>query len=98
MNIDHMVYHWVDSAGDQYGCGTYPPRNGFSVILTKTIYGSIRSLQVVINSFTLSIGNVWNGLARRRVPSKKKQFHTVLETKGSLSRYVAQTDSLRYSH
>ncbi|MBV1895728.1 MAG: LuxR family transcriptional regulator [Rhodobacteraceae bacterium] len=21
--IDHMVYHWVDSAGDQYGCGTY---------------------------------------------------------------------------
>ncbi len=25
MNVDHMVYHWVDSAGDQYGCGTYPP-------------------------------------------------------------------------
>lgn len=23
--IDHMVYHWVDSAGDQYGCGTYDP-------------------------------------------------------------------------
>lgn len=23
--IDHMVYHWVDSAGDQYGCGTYSP-------------------------------------------------------------------------
>lgn len=22
-SIDHMVYHWVDSAGDQYGCGTY---------------------------------------------------------------------------
>lgn len=22
-NVDHMVYHWVDSAGDQYGCGTY---------------------------------------------------------------------------
>lgn len=22
MNVDHMVYHWVDSAGDQYGCGT----------------------------------------------------------------------------
>lgn len=21
--IVHMVYHWVDSAGDQYGCGTY---------------------------------------------------------------------------
>lgn len=21
--IDHMVYHWVDSSGDQYGCGTY---------------------------------------------------------------------------
>lgn len=21
--IDHMVYHWVDSAGEQYGCGTY---------------------------------------------------------------------------
>jgi len=21
--IDHVVYHWVDSAGDQYGCGTY---------------------------------------------------------------------------
>lgn len=21
--IDHFVYHWVDSAGDQYGCGTY---------------------------------------------------------------------------
>lgn len=21
--IDHMVYHWVDSAGDHYGCGTY---------------------------------------------------------------------------
>jgi len=23
--IDHIVYHWVDSAGDQYGCGTYDP-------------------------------------------------------------------------
>jgi DNA-binding CsgD family transcriptional regulator len=21
--IDHIAYHWVDSAGDQYGCGTY---------------------------------------------------------------------------
>jgi len=21
--IDHIVYHWVDSAGAQYGCGTY---------------------------------------------------------------------------
>ena len=21
--IDHLVYHWVDSRGDQYGCGTY---------------------------------------------------------------------------
>ena len=21
--VDHIVYHWVDSAGDQYGCGTY---------------------------------------------------------------------------
>ena len=21
--INHVVYHWVDSAGDQYGCGTY---------------------------------------------------------------------------
>ena len=24
-NVDHMVYHWVSGAGDQYGCGTYPP-------------------------------------------------------------------------
>lgn len=21
--VAHVVYHWVDSAGDQYGCGTY---------------------------------------------------------------------------
>ena len=21
--VDHMVYHWVDSTGEQYGCGTY---------------------------------------------------------------------------
>ncbi|MDR9485064.1 MAG: autoinducer binding domain-containing protein [Sediminimonas sp.] len=21
--VDHMVYHWVNSDGDQYGCGTY---------------------------------------------------------------------------
>jgi DNA-binding CsgD family transcriptional regulator len=21
--VDHIVYHWVDSAGAQYGCGTY---------------------------------------------------------------------------
>ena len=21
--VNHVVYHWVDSAGDQYGCGTY---------------------------------------------------------------------------
>ncbi|AVO38104.1 helix-turn-helix transcriptional regulator [Pukyongiella litopenaei] len=21
--VDHMVYHWVDSVGEQYGCGTY---------------------------------------------------------------------------
>ena len=21
--VEHVVYHWVDSAGDQYGCGTY---------------------------------------------------------------------------
>tara|TARA_B110000908_G_C10253007_1_gene453417 strand:+ start:2368 stop:3057 length:690 start_codon:yes stop_codon:yes gene_type:complete len=23
VGVDHMIYHWVDSAGDQYGCGTY---------------------------------------------------------------------------
>ena len=23
LNVDHIAYHWVDSAGDQYGCGTY---------------------------------------------------------------------------
>lgn len=23
-DVDHMVYHWVSAAGDQYGCGTYP--------------------------------------------------------------------------
>lgn len=23
--IDHVVYHWVSAAGDQYGCGTYSP-------------------------------------------------------------------------
>ena len=23
LKIDHIAYHWVDSAGDQYGCGTY---------------------------------------------------------------------------
>jgi len=21
--VDHMIYHWVGSSGDQYGCGTY---------------------------------------------------------------------------
>lgn len=21
--VEHIVYHWVDSAGEQYGCGTY---------------------------------------------------------------------------
>ena len=21
--VDHIVYHWVSAAGDQYGCGTY---------------------------------------------------------------------------
>lgn len=24
--IDHIVYHWVSSDGEQYGCGTYDPR------------------------------------------------------------------------
>lgn len=24
-SVDHMVYHWVNSNGDQYGCGTYTP-------------------------------------------------------------------------
>lgn len=23
--VDHLVYHWVNSQGDQYGCGTYAP-------------------------------------------------------------------------
>ncbi|WP_457771325.1 helix-turn-helix transcriptional regulator [Phycobium rhodophyticola] len=23
--VDHLIYHWVSSAGDQYGCGTYSP-------------------------------------------------------------------------
>lgn len=23
--VDHMVYHWVSGAGEQYGCGTYAP-------------------------------------------------------------------------
>jgi DNA-binding CsgD family transcriptional regulator len=23
--VDHIVYHWVSSAGEQYGCGTYSP-------------------------------------------------------------------------
>nr|WP_127112767.1 LuxR family transcriptional regulator [Shimia sediminis] len=22
--VDHLVYHWVSSNGEQYGCGTYP--------------------------------------------------------------------------
>ncbi|WP_425277784.1 helix-turn-helix transcriptional regulator [Roseivivax isoporae] len=22
--VDHMVYHWVNSDGEQFGCGTYP--------------------------------------------------------------------------
>jgi DNA-binding CsgD family transcriptional regulator len=25
LDVDHLIYHWVDSAGDQYGCGTYSP-------------------------------------------------------------------------
>jgi len=25
LRVDHMVYHWVSGAGDQYGCGTYSP-------------------------------------------------------------------------
>lgn len=25
-DVDHLVYHWVSSAGDQYGCGTYSPQ------------------------------------------------------------------------
>jgi len=24
-DIDHIVYHWVSSDGEQYGCGTYSP-------------------------------------------------------------------------
>lgn len=23
LHVDHIAYHWVDSEGDQYGCGTY---------------------------------------------------------------------------
>lgn len=23
LGVDHLVYHWVDSTGEQYGCGTY---------------------------------------------------------------------------
>ncbi|MEW9921023.1 autoinducer binding domain-containing protein [Marimonas sp. MJW-29] len=23
LNVDHIAYHWVDSAGDQYGCGNH---------------------------------------------------------------------------
>lgn len=23
LKVSHIAYHWVDSAGDQYGCGTY---------------------------------------------------------------------------
>ncbi|SEQ09991.1 helix-turn-helix transcriptional regulator [Thalassovita taeanensis] len=23
--VDHVVYHWVSSSGEQYGCGTYSP-------------------------------------------------------------------------
>ncbi len=25
LSVDHMVYHWVSSAGEQYGCGIYSP-------------------------------------------------------------------------
>lgn len=24
LGVDHLVYHWVNSNGEQYGCGTYP--------------------------------------------------------------------------
>jgi len=24
IGVDHVVYHWVSSGGEQYGCGTYP--------------------------------------------------------------------------
>ncbi|MGR3270674.1 LuxR family transcriptional regulator [Thalassococcus profundi] len=23
--VDHLIYHWVNSNGEQWGCGTYPP-------------------------------------------------------------------------
>ena len=23
-HVDHLIYHWVNSDGEQYGCGTYP--------------------------------------------------------------------------
>ncbi|WP_254702493.1 autoinducer binding domain-containing protein [Sulfitobacter sp. THAF37] len=23
LGVDHVIYHWVDSTGEQYGCGTY---------------------------------------------------------------------------
>lgn len=25
LGVDHIVYHWVSSSGEQYGCGTYDP-------------------------------------------------------------------------
>ena len=25
LRVDHIVYHWVNSTGEQYGCGTYSP-------------------------------------------------------------------------
>ncbi|MGR3503071.1 helix-turn-helix transcriptional regulator [Pseudaestuariivita sp.] len=25
IGVDHLVYHWVNSDGEQYGCGTYDP-------------------------------------------------------------------------
>lgn len=25
LKVDHVVYHWVSAAGEQYGCGTYNP-------------------------------------------------------------------------
>ena len=94
--IDHMVYHWVNIKGDQYGCGTYSPD-----WVTRYVDQEYLRIDPVIlgcyQRFHQWIGSGSIGHQKRRGTFNAKQLNTGLEIKVFQFRSEDRTDNTRCS-
>ena len=95
LSVDHMVYHWVSGAGEQYGCGTYSPAwvrrylDQDYVRIDPVIQGCYKLFHPV-DLKRLD----WSGKAARAF--RLKQSNTALAIRAIQCRCAGQMASLRF--